>query len=141
MSPAAEQETILSLVAMLNEAFSTNLCTTPLLYRKGTDWKAAVSTKAMELLIAVIGGSNANRIAERLEREERQVFRLTTPGWRITRSGVDTMVDTIASLDPQPDCLTGLDWTTAPTTVFMKMGLCPFLPDHTLTASIMLKVS
>ena len=105
MSPAAEQEMILSLVTMLNEAFSTNLCTTPLLYRKGTDWKAAVSTKAMELLIAVIGGSNANRIAERLEREERQVFRLTTSGWRITRSGVDAMVTTIASLDPQPDCL------------------------------------
>ena len=66
MSQAAEQEMILSLITMLNEAFSTQLCTAPLLYRKGTDWKAAVSTKAMEMLVAVIGGSNATRIAERL---------------------------------------------------------------------------
>ena len=105
MSLAAEQEMILSLITMLNEAFNTQLCTAPLLYRKGTDWKAAVSTKAMEMLVAVIGGSNATRIAERLEREERQVFRLTTPGWRITKGGVQNMVDTIASLDPKPDCL------------------------------------
>ena len=90
---------------MLNNAFGTNLCATPLLYRKNSDWKAAATTKAKELLIAVVGGSNANRIAERLERDERQVFRLTTPGWRITRGGVESMANTIASLDPQPDCL------------------------------------
>ena len=118
---AGAHECILSLIAMLNDAFGTNLCTTPLLYRKSSDWKAAATTKAKELLIAVVGGSNANRIAERLERDERQVFRLTTPGWRITRGGVESMVNTIASLDPQPDCL-----VIVPITVSKRTGLCPF---------------
>ena len=105
VSPAAEQDIILSLIAMLNEAFDTNLCTAPLFHRKGRDLKAAVSVMAKELHIAVVGGSNAGRIASCLEREKRRVFSLTSPGWRITRSGVEGLVSTIGSLDPQPDCL------------------------------------
>ena len=105
LSQAAEQEIILAMIAMLNEAFGTNLCTEPLLYRMGTDWKAAVTNKAKKLFIAVIGGSNANRVAERMEQDGLQIFRLTTPGWRITRQGIEEVVRTIASLDPQPDCL------------------------------------
>ena len=107
LPPPAEQEIILSLVTMLNDAFCTNLCTRPLLYRKGNDWQVAATTKtkAKELAIVVVGGSNANRIAERMERHKRQVFRLITPGWRITGGGMESMVRNIASLDLQPDCL------------------------------------
>ena len=105
LPPPAGQEIILSLVTMLNDAFCTNLCTRPLLYRKGNDWQVAATTKAKELAIVVVGGSNANRIAERMERHKRQVFRLITPGWRITGGGMESMVRNIASLDLQPDCL------------------------------------
>ena len=84
MPPSAEQEFILSLITMLNDAFSINLCSAPLLHRKCADMKAAVTDKAMEKYIAVIRGSNANRVADCLEREKRRILRLTSSGWRIT---------------------------------------------------------
>ena len=105
LSPAAEQAIVLSLIAMLNDAFGTNLSMEPLLYRKVTDWKEAVTVQAKKQFIAVIGGSNANRLAESMEQTGMQIFRMTTPGWRITRKGVDDLISTITSLDPQPDCL------------------------------------
>ena len=76
-----------------------------MLGRKKNDWKLVAETVAKKRFIVVVGGSNADRLAARLEMEERQVFRLTSPGWRITRDNVTGLVSTIASLDPQLDCL------------------------------------
>ena len=105
MSPAAESVYLLSLLALLNDAFGTGLSLAPMLGRKKSDWKSTAATAAKKRFIAVIGGSNADRLAERLEEDERQVFRLTSPGWRVTRNSVLSVVTTIASLDPQPDSL------------------------------------
>ena len=88
LSPAAESEFLLSLIALLNDAFGTGLSQAPMLGRKKIDWKNTAATAAKKRFIAVIGGSNAERLAERLEEEDRHVFRLTSPGWRVTQNNV-----------------------------------------------------
>ena len=105
LSPAAESEFLLSMMAMLNDAFGTGLSLAPMLGRKKQDWKSDAAIAARKRFIVVAGGSNADRLAERLEKDERQVFRLTSPGWRLTRNNVLGLVTTIGSLDPQPDTL------------------------------------
>ena len=105
LSPAAESECILSFLNVLNDAFGTGLCTAPMTGRRKSDWKIVAEGVAKNRFIVVIGGSNADRLAVRLELEERQVFRLTSPGFRVTKDNVSGLVATIASLDPQPDCL------------------------------------
>ena len=105
LSPAAESESILSFLNVLNDAFGTGLCLAPMTGRRKSDWKSVTEGVAKRKFIVVVGGSNADRLAERLEMEEWQVFRLTSPGFRITKDSIKGLVSTIASLDPQPSSI------------------------------------
>ena len=105
LSPAAESESILSFLNVLNDAFGTGLCPAPMMGRRKSDWKSVAEGFAKKKFIVVVGGSNADRLAERLEMEEWQVYRLTSPGFRITKDRVNGMVTTIASLEPPPSSI------------------------------------
>ena len=54
-------------------------------------------------LIAVVGGSHANRLADALAAAEAQVCAVATPGWKVTRKNVEDVVLTLTSLSPAPD--------------------------------------
>jgi len=111
LSMAAEQVIIEQLVGMLNTTFELNICSTPVTERSKQAHRDRAMDKVNRVVVAVVGGSNAGRLAMALEDTGVSVHDCTVPGWRITKSSVKETVARLEACDPTPDVivLQGLD--------------------------------
>jgi hypothetical protein len=108
---AAEREIIMSLLAVLTEAFDLNLDLDPCLARSMADISEQKQADATAKYIVVIGNSHARRLTEALEDLGCTVRHLSEKGWKLTKANVDTAVSQLADLEDQPDLIIfqGLD--------------------------------
>jgi len=107
---AAEKAIVLPLLEQLNEAFSLGLDTAPSFERTVVGIGELAQARASGLKYLVIGGSHADRTADALCASGLEVTRLTSSGWRATRTSVALVLDKINKL-PHHDVvvLQGLD--------------------------------
>jgi len=107
---AAEKALILPLLEQLNEAFSLGLDSAPSFERTVVGIAELEQARASGLKYLVIGGSHANRTADALCAGGLEVTRLTSSGWRATKTSVALVLDRLNKL-PHHDVvvLQGLD--------------------------------
>ena len=105
MSKAAEEGIVLSLIAMLNNAFGTSLSSAICFDRTGTALADARRELSRKQLVVVAGASNAARLATALQAVGTQVMALTTPSWKITKLNVEQLVNELVNISPAPDTI------------------------------------
>ena len=70
----------------------------------GEALRAAKLELSRKQLIAVVGGSHANRLVDALVAAEAQVCAVATPGWKVTRKSVEEVMLTLKSIPCARHC-------------------------------------
>ena len=103
LSRAAEEQIVLALITKLNSSFDVGLSTEPRMERTKEEMRELHMEHGAKKLVAVVGGSHAGRVAEKLLERDMQLISLTQPGWKASRRSVELVVGELTSLDPPPD--------------------------------------
>jgi hypothetical protein len=105
LSTAAETELLGSILAMLNDAFGTNLDLDPCLARKMADISDQRTADASVKIIATVGSSHADNVASALEQNGSNVQRITDRKWKLSAANVTKAVESIGEMEHNPDLI------------------------------------